>query len=256
MRPAASAAGVGQSAEPRARLAVKQASWEDVPSGRENGRLALTDAIAMALQRNPDLAAARATEPVACAAYRVAQTYPWNPQFQTQVLPYSRERGGNDGAVSQQHVLVQTFELGGQRRFRQDAAAANWDQVVETVRQAELMNVAQTTRLYFTALYLQEQRDIAVSLADLNEQLLGIIERRQQAGQSTMAEVELARLNLQSSLRQQRLAEANHQTALASLRNQLNLDADTRMDLYGQFSDCQWRLRRGGAIDGVWRGRC
>ncbi len=80
--------------------------------------LTLDDAIAVSLDRNPTLIAVRASEPVAHAAFHVAETYPWNPQFQTQVAPYSRDRDGNDGAVSQQHVIVQTFELGGQRRFR------------------------------------------------------------------------------------------------------------------------------------------
>ena len=60
--------------------------------------LTLEDAITMSLARNPDLVAVRASEPVAHAAFHVAETYPWNPQFQTQVLPYSRDRNGEDGA--------------------------------------------------------------------------------------------------------------------------------------------------------------
>ncbi len=205
------------------------------------GPLSLEDAIAMSLQRNPDLAAVRAGEPAAAAAYRVAQTYPWNPQFQTQVLPYNRDRDGNDGAVAQQHVLLQTFELGGQRAFRIGAAAASWDQISDTIVHAELMNAAQTTRLYFTALYQRELRDLHQSLADLNEQLLGVLQRQEQAGQANRADVELARLESRSARRQQRLAEANYQTAVMNLRNQLNLDASSPMELDGQWLDWQWR---------------
>ena len=128
--------------------------------------LTLDDAIAVSLDRNPTLIALRASEPVAHAAYHVAETYPWNPQFQLQVAPYSRDRDGNDGAVSQQYVIVQTFEMGGQRRYRRGAAAASWEQTSSTVRQAELMNAAQTTRLYFTAIYQRELRDLSQSLAD------------------------------------------------------------------------------------------
>ena len=86
--------------------------------------LTLGAAIQTALARNPDLVAVRSSEPVAHAAYHVAKTYPFNPQFQTQVLPYTRGRNCNDAPVSQQHVIVQTFELAGQSRFRSGAAAA------------------------------------------------------------------------------------------------------------------------------------
>ena len=110
--------------------------------------LTLEVAIQTALARNPDLVVIRSSEPVAHTACHVAKTYPFNPQFQTQVLPYTRDRNGNDAPVSQQHVIVQTFELGGQQRFRVGAASANWAQVIGTIRQAELMNAAQTTRLF------------------------------------------------------------------------------------------------------------
>ena len=220
---------------------IRLASLESVVSLDEIVPLTLSDADRMALERNPDLAAVRAAEPVAHAAFHVAETYPWNPQFQTQVLPYSRDRTGNDGTVSQQHVIVQTFELGGQQRFRVGAAAANWEQVNGTIRQAELINAAQTTRFFFAALYLRELRDMSQSLADLNEQLVGVMQRREKAGQANNADVQLARLQSQSSRRQQRLAEANYQTALMNLRNQLNLDANASLALADQWLNWRWR---------------
>ena len=203
--------------------------------------LGLEKAINLALSQNPDLMAVRATRPVADAAYRVANTYPWNPQFQTQVLPYSRDRNGNDGSVSQQHVIVQTFELGGQQQFRTSAAAANWRQVNGTIRQAELLNKAQTTRLFFTAIYQRELREMIRDLAELNDQLVGIMQRRQQAGQANHADVELARLQAQSSRRQQRLNEANYQTAMMNLRTQLNLSTNIPLELESEWLDWQWR---------------
>jgi len=201
----------------------------------------LEDAILLSLAQNPDLVAVRASEPVAHAAFHVAEVYPWNPQFQTQVLPYSRDRNGNDGAISQQHVIVQTFEFGGQRSFRTRAAAANWRQVSGTVLQAELMNAAQTTRLFYSALYQRELRDVSRSLADLNEQLVGVLQRRQKAGLSNRSDSELARLQLQSSRRQQRLAESNYQTALMQLRNQMNLDTSSPLELDSSWMKMHWQ---------------
>jgi len=220
---------------------VRLASFESELAPAPIRSLELTDAINISLQRNPDLRAVRASEPVAHAAYHVAQTYPFNPQFQTQVLPYSRDRNGNDGALNQQHVLMQTFEMGGQRRFRVGMAAASWEQVNGVIRQAELLNAAQTTRLFFAAIYQRELRDMNQLLADLNEQLVGVIQRRQNAGQANSADVALARLQSQSSDRQQRLSEASYQTALMLLRNQLNFDANAPLELSRNWLDWKWR---------------
>ena len=203
--------------------------------------LGLHEAIEISLERNPDLAAVRTGEPVAHAAYHVAETYPWNPQFQMQVLPYSRDRDGNDGAISQQYVVVQTIELGGKRRYRRAVAAASWDQVTLTIRQAELMNAAQTMRLFFAALYQRELSDMNRELARLNEHMVGVIGRRMKAGQANPADVDLARLQARSSRRQQRLSEANYRAALMALRNQLNLEEDVSLDLTANWLDWHWK---------------
>ncbi|MFV2065770.1 MAG: TolC family protein [Pirellulales bacterium] len=183
----------------------------------------------------------RSSEPVADAAYHVAKTYPFNPQFQTQVLPYTRDGNGNDAPVSQQYVIVQTFELAGQSRFRSGAAAANGEQVRRTIRQAELLTVVQTERLYFTALYQRELRDIAQLLATLNDKMVGVMERRLKAGQANSADVALARLQAQSTRRRQRLMEANYQTALINLRSYLSLAEEADVDLIGHWLDWRWR---------------
>lgn len=212
----------------------------DLPSS-DVALLTLDAAISLSLAQNPDLAAIRATEPVAIAAMGVANTYIYNPQFQTQVLPYSRDRNGEDGAVSQQHVVVQTFELGGQQQHREGMASAGWRQVHNTVHQAELVNTAMTTRLYFSALYQRELRNLTGSLADMNEEVIGVIERRERAGQSNTADVELAKLQHRATRRQLRLAEAGYQTALTSLRNQLNFAANTQLELESQWMNWQWQ---------------
>ncbi len=203
--------------------------------------LTLDEAIAISLERNPDLVVVRSGESVAHAAYHVAKTYPFNPQFQTQVLPYTRDPQGNDAPVSQQHVLVQTFELGGQSRFRSGAAAASLEQVRRTIRQAELFTTAQTERLYFTALYQRELLEINRSLATLNDKLVGVMERRLKAGQANNADVALARLQAESSRRQQRLMKANYQTALMNLRSYLNFAEGAGVELTDRWVGWQWR---------------
>lgn len=211
--------------------------------------LTLEAAIQRALAANPDLLVVRSREPVAHAAYHVAKTYPFNPQFQTQVLPYTRDRNGNDAPVSQQHVIVQTFELAGQRRFRAGAAAADWQRVRGDIRAAEIISVAQTERFFFAALYQRDVRDLAQSLAKLNGDLVGVLERRVKAGQANSTDVALARLQAQSARRRLRLMEANYQTALMNLRNYLDLAEDAAVNLTGGWLDWEWR-----SVDDVLRG--
>jgi len=71
-----------------------------------------------------------------------------------------------------------------------------WNLAVETVdsglakaKLAELTNAAQSERLFFTALYQRDLRDLAKLTASLNEQLLGVVQRRFNAGQGAPAEL-------------------------------------------------------------------
>jgi cobalt-zinc-cadmium efflux system outer membrane protein len=203
--------------------------------------LTLEAAIQIALERNPDLIAIRTSEPVARATHRVAKTYPFNPQFQTQVLPYTRDRAGDDAPVSQQHVIVQTFELAHQRRFRTGAAAAGWERVRGNIRAAELTSAAQTERFFFAILYQRDLRDLARSLAELNADLVEVLERRLKAGQANNADVALARLQSQSARHRQRLTEANYQTALTNLSSYLNLEQGTHVDPIGAWLQWHWK---------------
>ncbi len=229
------------SIEPAAFFVERTTTTTNDPDAGESISLTLDSAVAISLERNPDLVVVRSGEPVAHAAYHVAKTYPFNPQFQTQVLPYTRDRQGNDAPVSQQHVLVQTFELGGQSQFRTGAAAATWEQVRHTIQQAEVFTIAQTERLYFTALYQRELLALNRLIATLNEELLGVMERRLKAGLANSSDVALARLQAESSRRQQRLMEANYQTALMSLLSYLDFAEGTDVELTDRWGGWQWR---------------
>lgn len=203
--------------------------------------LTLDEAIAVSLDRNPVLVTLRAAEPVAHAVYHVAETYPWNPFVQVQVLPYAQDRVGDRLGVNHYVWLMQTLELTHQRRHREDSAAAAWRQVRWNIVQAELTNVAQTERLYFTALYQRELRDLAERTASLNEELLGIVERRFTAALATAADRTTARVAARQSRKQAELAEMNFQTAVLTLRRQLNFSDDVPLALVGRLEDFSWR---------------
>jgi outer membrane protein, heavy metal efflux system len=202
--------------------------------------LTLDQAIATGLEQNPTLTALRASQPVADAALRVAQTYPFNPYVQVEVCPVDHQLGTGQASTLNYVYLMQTLELAHQQRYREASAAAARNQVSWNVVHAELTNAAQTERLYFTALYQRDLRDLAKTTASLNEQLLGVVERRFNAGTGTPTEQTTARVAARQSRKQAGLAEANFQTALLTLKRQLNFDNSEPITPIGRLEDFTW----------------
>ena len=203
-------------------------------------------AIETALVQNPDLVALRQAEGVGNAAVGVAQTYPFNPFIQVQATPFQsapRQDSTNAGSGTTYHyvLLMQQIQLGGQQQFREEAASAALNGIRWNVLQAELLNVAQTERLYFTAVYQQGLRDIAEINAKNNKQLLAILEKQLEDGVATPADVEVVRLDVRSTRQQQRIAEANYQTALLDLKRQLGLAPNVKIDLDASVMRWNWQ---------------
>src|SRR5262245_2932074 len=204
--------------------------------------LSLFDAVEMALGQNPDLVAQRFAEGVSEEARGVAATYPFNPWVQIQVTPFQQSA---DPLISAQPVnhyvlLMQQLQLAHQRRHRTDAAEAALNSVRWNYVQAKLLNMAQTQRLYFTALYQRGIAELSMANAELNNQLLAISQRQLAAGAITGADVAILRLDNASARRQARLAEANYQTALLDLKRQLGLPAGAPLALAGRLTDWRW----------------
>lgn len=217
-------------------------------TGPDPTALSLDGAIETGLVQNPDLVSLRQNEGVSAAAFGVAQTYPFNPWIQIQATPYQETPARGDGAVYHYVLLMQQVQLAHQQQFREDMAAAQLNQVRWNICQAELLNSAQTARLYFTALYQQGIRDLIRSNADLNEELLRISERQAAAGQITNADVAIVRIDARSTRQQADLAEANYQTALLDLRRQLNIPLDVAVGLTGNLTDFRWIAAHDAAV--------
>jgi cobalt-zinc-cadmium efflux system outer membrane protein len=208
--------------------------------------MTLDDAIATALFQNPDLITLRGQEGVSRAALGVARTYPWNPFVQAQYFPngsplvLSNQPGGSAGMSNYYIWVMQRFELAHQMRFRKQAAGALLTQVQWNIQQGELINVAQTTRLYFAALYQRELRDLAYEFAQINDRLLGVVERRLHANLATPADMTMARVAARQTRRQADLAEANYQTALLALRQQMNLPLEAPLVVDDRITSFAW----------------
>ena len=210
--------------------------------------LSLDQAIETGLADNPDLAALRQNEGVSAAALGVAQTYPINPWVQYRATPIQRDVQGKNGPMYNYVLLIQQIQLGHQQQFREEMAASQLNQVRWTIHNFELLNVAQTARLYFTALYQRGIRDLARASADLNQQLLTISEQQLNAGQISNADLAIIRIDARSTRQQAELAEANYRTALLDLRRQMNLPLETPIELSEDLMQYQWRPVRDAAL--------
>lgn len=216
-------------------------------------QLSLFDAVETALRQNPDLIALRQQEGVSIGVLGVAQTYPFNPFLQVQATPLQEAINAGSGTIYHYVLVMQTIQLAHQQRHREDVGMAALNAVRWNILQAELLNVAQSERLYFTALYQRGIRDLAAASAALNDQLLAISERQFNAGQTSAADVAIVRLDDRSTNTQARLAEANYQTALLDLRRHLNVRLDTPLELGEDLTRWQW----GEATpEALWRIKC
>ena len=203
-------------------------------------QLSLRQAIEMGLDQNPDLNVLRQNEGVGAAAFGVAATYPFNPFVQVQATPLQSQPGGGQGTVYHYVLLMQQIQLAHQQQFREESAGAALNTIRWNIRQAELLNVAQTERLFLTAMYLRDVHQLTRTIAASNAQLLRILERQLEAGQAAAADVAIVRLDARATRRQADLAEANYNTALLDLRRQLNLPAGTRIELIGSLLQWRW----------------
>ncbi len=219
-----------------------------LPAGFNPTALSLDDAIETGLVQNPDLVALRQTEGVSAAAFGVAQTYPFNPWVQVRATPYQLNNQGGTGSIYNYVLLQQTIQLAHQQQFREEVAASQLNQVRWNIHNFELLNAAQTARLYFTALYQKGIRDLTRSNADLNQQLLQISERQEAAGAVTKADLAIVRIDARSTRQQADLAEANYQTALLDLRRQLNIPLETPVELNTDLTALRWKPARDAAL--------
>lgn len=200
----------------------------------------LIQSLETSLLQNPDLTALRRNEGVSVGMLGVARTYPFNPFVQVQATPFQDNKTGGPGTVYHYVLLMQQVQLGRQQRFREENALAALTGVRWNIVQAELLNVAQTERLYFTAVYLRGLRDLLHANVAVNDQLLAVLEKRLDAGDAAAADVAIVRLDNRAARQQARLAEANYRTALLDLRRQLNFPIAVPLEPVGDLSEWEW----------------
>ena len=168
---------------------------------------------------------------------RAGQYFPQGHPF----VPNTPGQPASGTGYSNYYVwAMQRFELAHQQSYRINSAMAAMNQVQWNIFQGELLNVAQTTRLYFTALYQKDIYDLARETAELNERLLAVVERRFKANLARAADVTTTRVAARQSRQQSELARTTYEAALLALRQQLNLPMNAPLALAETLADIRW----------------
>jgi len=195
--------------EPRPLGAQYATTGRDAPGGREDQQspieptetLALRQALALALLRNPDLAAFSHDVRAAEARTLQARLLP-NPELELEVEEYDRDGEGFDSAEAAL-VLGQLFELGGKRRRRARVAEveselAGWDY------ESKRLDVFTLTARRFVAVIAAQRRlELDRSTVELAEKTSQAVAERVTAGKEpplqaskAAAELEMARMGV------------------------------------------------------------
>ncbi len=221
---------------------VTDAESEEQRVPQAESSLSLSQSISLGLAQNPDLIALRQSENVGVAALGVAQTYPFNPFVQVQATPFQDAQTGGPGTTYHYVLLMQTIQLAHQQQFREEGGISALNSTRWNIHQAELLNVAQTERLYFSALYLRGILELASASDQNNQQLLSTLEKQLNAGQATAADVAIVRVDARSTKQQVRLAKANYETANRDLKRQLGISPDDPIKIDGDLRSLEWTI--------------
>lgn len=190
--------------EPRPPGAKRNAADMRALPDEPKGNVTLQDAVAMALRRNPQLAARSDAVRAAEARYRQAGVWP-NPEIEVEVEEYDRNGEGFDSS-EMAVVLAQAFELGGKRRWRRQVARSEGELVGWDYESTRLDVFAETARRFVGVLAAQERLQQTRSAVELARKTSAAVGERVTAGtepplqaSKSEAELDMVRLDVLSA---------------------------------------------------------
>jgi cobalt-zinc-cadmium efflux system outer membrane protein len=182
--------------------------------------LTISETLHLARQHNAALQAEQQTLAVAEGELLSARTFRHNPRLEVEGAAGTERNKERDTTRDVGVKMTQEFELGGQRRWRTQVAAAALERTKWDVRDAERALVQEVQDTFYRLVFLEEKRAFADQAVELAQQLVRITEERFRAGDSPQIDVNLARVELQNVLRQ-RLEVLSHLTQARLTLNRL-----------------------------------
>ena len=194
------------------------------PAWAQEKALTLDQALEVARQRAPIAIAARARIEEARGRYQgAAVRFRDNPVIETEAGPRTRE-GSTSADVDV--AFSQDFELGGRRKARIAGAQAGIDR--ETAFSSDVLRrlLRDVAIAFYRALAAQERVRLLTMTEQVAAEFLRTAERRYEAGEIPILEVNLARTSAARVRAELRAATADYTSALGDLRVLLGMRPD------------------------------
>ncbi len=189
--------------------------------------LTIERAVALALERNPDLAVVRTQRGVASASVVIARTYPFNPVWQSY---YFGTGGPTSAGITSRFAFQENFrldlELRGQGKIRREAAQATLSRTEWEIATQELIVAVRTIRAFYTLLYRQEKVRVLEEMVRVQEEAIKRVQRLIDQGPLRPSDLLLARGDLVETQAAVGPARALLVAAWNDLRRQLGLEGD------------------------------
>ena len=220
---------------PPGRLAAWAVAWSVMGTAAASGqtpipsRLSLTEAVALAQARNPQIVAARAGVD-ASEADRMAASKRPNPALSIDSAGYPAFETAKPGYWGGQEFTVridQELELAGRRRLRTAVADAARQAAVLTADDQARQLALEVKRAYLAVVLAQADRTVAQASLDEINRVIGLNQARFAQGEISGAEVrrlQVERLRFVEDVFAADLAVRNTRSALLALLNAPQLD--------------------------------
>lgn len=203
----------------------------------ETKDLALSQAITIALEKNPDMQALRLEEEAAKGQNEKARLLLINnPTIEGNISKKDRpEEEGGRKFTNYGFKLSQEFEVAGQRGARINVSEKELARVKLEIRDKERLLIAGVKDAFTRALSMKKKRGLAKEVVSLNEELLGYTKIKFEAGDVSGLDVNLSEVELSKAKKELLLAEREYRESLLALQGLLGLSPDMSFAVGGEL---------------------
>ena len=199
--------------------------------------LTVEQAVAIALQRNPDLLAARQELEIARArVVKARYLNQFNPQVEAGASQahFQFSPGGNEAQPAASVSLE--LEVAGQRGKRIEEADQNLARARANVADAERRTKARAEYAFYQAVYLRQRLALMQQIEDLNLRLRDASMVRFHSGETPKLEANLAAVRYDQSRRTTLLARRDYENGLRAVQRVLGMLPRGAIELSGSLS--------------------
>ena len=199
------------------------------------GELMIQQAVDLAIEKNLELKSFQESLGISRGQLTGAGVFPINPEFE--FTYFNANPSDRSGRLSEYSLsLSQEFEIGGQRGDRTQVAQSTIDKVKAEIERIKWVLVGDVLGGFYQVLMQQERLDLSSRVILLTEDLVSLTESKFAAGYAPEFEVNFAKLELQTALREKARVLNQLQVAKYSLNNLMARPWETEFIAIGDLS--------------------